>query len=120
MDEPWVCTVHPSTDRIRQHPPPEPSLFCSAHTTYIYTEHRLATIYIAGNNIVSVNRVGKARVVFKIVGLKRGVMDYRNNLFIARNVGWRLIGRNMGEDFFERQLKAETTMAAEVRAFDLG
>ena len=78
---------------------------------------RLAAVYVAGNNIISVNRVGRAQVIFKIVGLKRGVMDYRNNVFIARGVGWRAPFSKRGGipgDYFDRQLKAAAAMAAEV------
>ena len=70
---------------------------------------------MAGNNIVSINRVGKAQVVFKVVALRRGVMDYRNNVFLARNVGWRIIGRPRKDDFAIRNLKAAVAMTAEVR-----
>ncbi len=100
-------SIHPSI-----HPSVRPSHPSRSTTTPTTT--RLAAIYIAGNNIVSVNQVGKAQVVFKIVALKRGVMDYRNNLFIARNVGWRLTGRLIPGDFFDRHRKAAIAMAAEV------
>jgi hypothetical protein len=70
---------------------------------------------VAGNNVISFNKVGKANVVFKIVGLKRGVMDYRNNVFIARRVGWRFIGRIKKDDFVGRHLKAAVAEASEVR-----
>jgi hypothetical protein len=50
--------------------------------------HRLALIYVAGNNVFSLNPVGKSLVAFKLVALKRGVMDYHNNFFIARELSW--------------------------------
>ena len=61
--------------------------------------------------------MGRARVVFKIVGLKRGVMDYRNNIFIARGVGWRAPFSQRGGipgDYIDRHRKAAVVMAAEV------
>lgn len=61
--------------------------------------------------------MGRAQVVFKIVGLKRGVMDYRNNVFIARGVGWRAPFSRRGGipgDYIDRHRKAAVVMAAEV------
>lgn len=51
------------------------------------------------------------------MALKRGVMDYHNNVFIARNLGWRIQGAPIPEDFLERQRRAALAMTLEVRAW---
>lgn len=52
---------------------------------------------MTGNNVISLTPVGKALVVFNIVGLKRGVMDYYNNFFIARELSWIIARQQAGE-----------------------
>ncbi len=56
---------------------------------YIHTcIRRLAFIYVAGTNVITLNRVNGAVVAFKLVALNRGIMDYHNNFFVARDLSW--------------------------------
>lgn len=57
----------------------------------------MALIYVTGSNIISFNKVGKALVAFNLVGLKRGVFDYHNNIFIARELSWILAQQLQGQ-----------------------
>lgn len=63
-------------------------------------------MYVAGNNVISLNPVGKAFVAFNLVGLKRGVMDYHNNIFIARELSWILARQAAGQGGGNRALPA--------------